>query len=808
MRILIVSAYFPPYNAIGALRVGKFAKYLVSQGHEVRVVSAIDTTLPKTLQCEIPEEWVVATKWFDLHAIPRMLAGAWMKSYQSGKSGSAAKESWITKAYDWFRALFHWPDRHVAWFIPASRAGRAVIREWRPDVIYASAWPITSLLIGRALSKKFGIPWVAELRDLWLDNHYYQVPAWRRWIDGAIERKLMASASLLVTVSEPLADILKVKFGRTAQVVLNGFDPADFSPTAAPPSGDVLTIAYMGMIYPGARDPTPLFLALKTLGPLVKQVRVRFYGRLLPGVQALIDEHGLANLVEMHPPVPYRESLRIQQESDVLLLLLWDRPEEKGVYTGKLFEYFGARRPILSIGLESGVAASLIRDRKAGIATNSPGAIAEKLRAWITQKTETGSLPSPDYSAVAGLSRDEQFEKLLPALNRVAGLPAAPRRILVITTKLDVGGTERHLLQVLPALSEDFRPRLFVMRAGGSLEPVLEGKGIEVYAPPAVIGTWMGILWTALRVAAEMMISRKAIVHFYLPEAYLVGGMCGVLTRHRNMVMSRRSLNVYQQSHPIAARLERWLHRHMSLIMGNSGAVIQNLRSEGVPESRLRLIYNGIDLSLFDGPSRRDELRARLGIGSTELVIVVVASLVCYKGHKDLIAGLGLVAARMDQPWRLVLVGRDNGMERDLRTQAAELGIAERVVFLGEAANVESVWKIGDIGVLPSHQEGFSNSVLEGMASGLPMIVTDVGGNPEAVEHGVSGIVVPPHSSESLGQAVLELAGDLERRRALGAAARRRIEERFSLDSCISAYRDVYGSEALRHGQVARVHAK
>jgi len=116
------------------------------------------------------------------------------------------------------------------------------------------------------------------------------------------------------------------------------------------------------------------------------------------------------------------------------------------------------------------------------------------------------------------------------------------------------------------------------------------------------------------------------------------------------------------------------------------------------------------------------------------------------------------------------------------------------MIFTGEFVSARDLWSVGDIGVLPSHQEGFSNSILEGMSACLPMVVTNVGGNAEAVLHGETGLVVSPHCPEQLGEALYTLASDPEKRRIYGVAARSSVDRDFSVDNCSEEYKRVYES--------------
>lgn len=217
----------------------------------------------------------------------------------------------------------------------------------------------------------------------------------------------------------------------------------------------------------------------------------------------------------------------------------------------------------------------------------------------------------------------------------------------------------------------------------------------------------------------------------------------------------------------------------MDALVGNSRVIVAQLISEGVPESKARLIYNGIEASepLID----RREARRELGLDENMIVGVVVANLIHYKGHRDLLRGLGQVAPQLPSPWQILLAGGDQGLGDKLKSQAKEEGIAGNIQFLGQRSDVPRLLAAADFGLLTSHEEGFSNAILESMAAALPMIVTAVGGNPEAVVDEETGLVVPAHNPGAIGEAVLRLARDPELRKRFGAAGRDRVRREFSI---------------------------
>ena len=372
--------------------------------------------------------------------------------------------------------------------------------------------------------------------------------------------------------------------------------------------------------------------------------------------------------------------------------------------------------------------------------------------------------------------------------------------VRIVIGGLNIGGAERHVSYVTQVLSRrGWRIGVYSLSGDGPLRADLETAGVNVMLPlggqaPLRHLFILRPLWTLIagvHLTYTMLRLRPRIVHFFLPAAYLVGAFAASLARVKIRVMSRRSLNVYQLAYPIMRRLELKLHNTMDAILGNSTAVVQQLRDEeNVPDDKLGLIYNGIELPVRDG--RRVQVRSSLAIGEPTLVFVIVANLIPYKGHLDLISAFGLVGDRIDQPWWLLVVGRDDGAGLEIRTMARQLGIDDRVSFLGLRLDVPDLVSASDVGLLSSHQEGFSNTILEAMAAGLPMIVTNVGGNAEAVVDGETGLVVPARDPHALAEAIVLIARDPNLRRRYGAAGRKRVESMFSLDACVAKYEALY----------------
>jgi len=413
MKILFISHCFPPWNSIGAVRTGKTAKYLIKHGHDVRVISCNNQTLDDNLTLEIPREKVQYTSWMNVNKPIELLLGGGGISTKSFNLSSDYLSNCIYSAGTFYKNVLNFPDGQIGWFPFAQHAGLRLIRQWIPDIIFASGGPFTSLLVASSISKKCKIPWVAELRDLWVDNYDWVRPFWRYGIEKKLEHSTLTSASGLVTVSEPMAENLKSKYFNPCKVITNGFDQEDYlNLPKIPFSKGIVRIAYTGQIYNKQQDPSPLFIALQQMGKEREKIRVDFYGRNLEIARKKMALFNINRLVKFHDSVSHKNSISIQTQSDILLLFPGHGSSWKGIYTGKLFEYLGARRPILNIGNSEGVAANLIRKCGAGVSLSEPGLIAQKLNQWIKQKSDKGEIPPLPLSVGEGYTREEQTEKL------------------------------------------------------------------------------------------------------------------------------------------------------------------------------------------------------------------------------------------------------------------------------------------------------------------------------------------------------------------------------------------------------------
>lgn len=271
--------------------------------------------------------------------------------------------------------IFNYPDSSKGWKPFAVRAGSELIQKEDIDAIISSSSPVTSHLIAKELKIKHEIPWVADLRDLWSQNHNYYYGPLRRLADRRLELKTLQVADALVTVSEPWSEKLRALHkGKTTYVITNGFDPEEMDKVQFGLTSK-FTITYTGSVYSGKQDPSKLFAALQALisdGTMKpNEIEVRFYGFKENWLAIKIEEYGLSAIAKQYGTVPRQISFEKQRESQVLLLLDWNDPREKGCYPLKLFEYLGAKRPIIAVGGSGdNVVRELINETNAGMGSS------------------------------------------------------------------------------------------------------------------------------------------------------------------------------------------------------------------------------------------------------------------------------------------------------------------------------------------------------------------------------------------------------------------------------------------------------
>jgi glycosyltransferase involved in cell wall biosynthesis len=434
-KVLMVLYYFPPLGGGGTQRPLKFARYLPDYGWQPHVLTVSNSHYvvhDESLQDQIsPELRITRT--------PALLPGRFLRkatNHRAGDESSVADSArgFLHTAFQFakksFYTAFFIPDEYIGWLPFAAAGGERVIKTAGIDLIFSSGPPNTTHMIARQLKRRTGLPWVADLRDLWdqyPDSYNPFRLAWRQKLDDFLERRTLCDADAVVVVSEEMQKDLLAKMPHLSAerifIVTNGYDTADFVNLRPPHEPEVFTVVHSGSLFPW-RGLQPFVRALRQFldrcPSAQKQFRLKLLGIIPQQEKAAIAAAGLLENLVCLDYLPYHQALSHIAGAEMALLLLGENGHAPNVLTSKLFDYMGARRPILAIG-PCGAAHQLIRQEKLGWAfrDDETTSIAETLRrhfeAWRQGKVMLSS------SRPRRFDRRLLTEKLSHAFNTVVG---------------------------------------------------------------------------------------------------------------------------------------------------------------------------------------------------------------------------------------------------------------------------------------------------------------------------------------------------------------------------------------------------
>jgi glycosyltransferase involved in cell wall biosynthesis len=416
VKVLLVTMYFPPAGGGGVQRPLKFAAHLPSLGIETHVLAPDD---PK---------WIHR----DDELQPPTLAWVHRARYLGPKGRKPAEELHGRQGLERIgvqarlagRRLLV-PDENVSWNLTAIPAAIRIVKREGIDVVLTTSPPSSVHLIGAAVKRATGKPWVADLRDSIVAHPHRRAESLlvraKEQSEHGVARLVARSADAIVAVSDAIADEIRARDPRgTVVTIANGSDFDDFAGLEHRTS-DRFRITHTGSFF-GKRDPRPFLTALAQSG--LDDVVARFLGDFRSSDREWAEAQNLGDRLELIPYAPRRRSLELQRDSEALLLLV---PEAggrgKGVLSGKVFEYLAADRPILAVVPPEGAAAELIRSSGAGVvvAPDDVEGMAAALRE-LHERWRAGSLDAPALSEEwrRKVARQTRVEELARLLERVA----------------------------------------------------------------------------------------------------------------------------------------------------------------------------------------------------------------------------------------------------------------------------------------------------------------------------------------------------------------------------------------------------
>jgi len=365
----------------------------------------------------------------------------------------------------------------------------------------------------------------------------------------------------------------------------------------------------------------------------------------------------------------------------------------------------------------------------------------------------------------------------------------APITVLHLVEDMRIGGLEKVLASIVLHLDKNrFRPEVWCLAHGGEMAEELIRQGVTVRI------LHLTTYYNALNILRLAMLMRDKHFHILHTHGYYGStfGRLSSLLAHVPIILTHVHSTYYNYTKRNLI-IEKMLSSFTDKIICVSRAVQSFVtETEKFSEEKTCVLYNGVAWPTANVPP--DDallLKSRLGIGNQELVLTVVASLTTIKGHAILFQALHHLSPEVP-PFKLMVVG--DGPERyRLESLAKDLGIASRVIFTGARNDVPKLLMISDIFILPSiEREGLSMGIIEAMAAGLPVISTWVGGIPEVVENGTSGLLVEPKNILALADALCILMRDRDLREQMGKVGKDVYLKHFTLKNMMDNLETLY----------------
>jgi glycosyltransferase involved in cell wall biosynthesis len=363
--------------------------------------------------------------------------------------------------------------------------------------------------------------------------------------------------------------------------------------------------------------------------------------------------------------------------------------------------------------------------------------------------------------------------------------PSTPIKVVLLIPTLDRSGAEKQLTLLATGLPRDrFDVHVVALTRGGPYAAVLHEHGIPLTVLHKRLKFDPLALWKLRQLLRRL---QPDILHTWLFAANSYGRMLAGKADRPRVIVSERCVDTWKSG------WQHWIDRRQfartSRLVGNSHSVAEFYRRQGFPAERLRVVFNGIEVA-DSAPPDRESLPAEFDIPAGAKIVGYVGRLARQKRVADLVWAMELLSS-LDEQAYLLIVGTGPEHER-LVDFARKVGIDRRIRFAGHREDASRILQLMDVFWLASDFEGLSNSLMEAMAAGLPVVAADIPPNRELVVEGETGYLVPVGDSLGFAQATQRLLADRELRAELGQAGRDRMQTEFSVQKMVDAYAVLY----------------
>jgi len=425
-KVLIITYYWPPMGGGGVQRWLKTTKYIRDFGWEPIIftadnaeISIYDESLTKDLPDNIE---VIRSKIWEPFGLYKKLMGMKDEKINPGFLQKRRRSNFLQYLSIWIRGNFFIPDAKIFWLKPSINKIEDYLKENRVDAIISTGPPHTTHLIANSVISKHNIPWIADFRDPWTNIDFYHKLKLTSFADRKhkmLEKNVLRNADKIVTVSKSWASDFKRIIDVNPIVIHNGYDPSDFVNKEHLSLDEDFSLTHIGSLN---EDRNP-YILWKVLSEMIrdnvdfsKNLKIQLIGPIDITVKEALSNYGLLNNTVLFESLPHNQVIDYIIKSQILLLPLNDVPNIDGVIPGKMYEYIGAKRPIICIGKEDGDAAEIIKATKSGkvVSFSDESKLKNELTGMYNSYKNTSlSLDSHDYTKYSRRLLASKFANLL-----------------------------------------------------------------------------------------------------------------------------------------------------------------------------------------------------------------------------------------------------------------------------------------------------------------------------------------------------------------------------------------------------------
>lgn len=687
-KVLFISYAFPPIGGGGIFRITKFVKFLPDFGILPRVLTVENPNHPRidqNLLSEIPPEVeVTRVSYFEP---ARLFKARFWQSFLN---------------YIWY-PWFSISDPRISWYRSGLKSALEIIKKEKIDTIYTSFASATDHLIALEVKKRTGVRWVADFRDEWASSNYqcFPTPLHRARVKY-LEKKVSMAADIITTVSEPITAYFRKISGNKEKciTITNGFDEEDFKNEVPAPERDYCQILYSGALY-GDRQVNILNEVIKELD--LPDLKVEYLGG---------KKH-----------IEHTEAIKFQRQADILLLVLSPK-DHPAVFTGKIFEYLAARRPILALAPFETEAAKLIKELGVGEVVNPTDKQAIKdvlLKFYEQYRNHSLDIPCKDISSFSRRNLTKHLADIFKSLK------SNTRKIKICLIANTRSPQNERLTRYL--LRNNYEVYFISLDSTG-----IEGaRNYELKQKKSLSRLKLVIYSNGLVNKLSSLMKLRKLIKEIKPDIVHGHGInfAGILAVysgfHPVVVTTRGSdvMKITEQIKPEQFLIKQTL-KHADLVTGSSLALENKSVELGMPKSKFRLVFFGVDAQIF---AKHDvsALREKFQIKDEQIIFCPRALKPVY--NIDIL--LEAVSQLKNPNYKLILLdyNMDQNYYEKIMKLAKNLGVFEKIIFIKTADDktMADLYNLTDVVVSIARSDGLSVSFLEAMASEAKIVLSDVG---------------------------------------------------------------------------------